>query len=279
MMRASLGRSRGAREARRTGFRPPPAGQPEPMPIAIVTGGNSGIGRATAALLAERGFDVGLTFHSDEEQARETAAECSGHGVRTAVRPMDLEADVEDAAAVDALADDLGGVDVFVNNAGGAHAAPVLELTLDDWRKTLDLDLTGAFLCLQHAARRMIAQGHGGRLVAVTSIHEHLPLRDSAAYGAAKAGLGMLTKSLALELGPHGITANAVAPGEIATKMTGQEDQDPREEERDPAPGPPRPPAERTRLLGVPPPPRGPGAGGDAGDVRGRRAQHGPEGQ
>jgi NAD(P)-dependent dehydrogenase (short-subunit alcohol dehydrogenase family) len=209
------------------------------MPIAIVTGGNSGIGRATAALLAERGFDVGLTFHSDEEQARETAAECSGHGVRTAVRPMDLEADVEDAAAVDALADDLGGVDVFVNNAGGAHAAPVLELTLDDWRKTLDLDLTGAFLCLQHAARRMIAQGHGGRLVAVTSIHEHLPLRDSAAYGAAKAGLGMLTKSLALELGPHGITANAVAPGEIATKMTGQEDQDPREEQRDlPVPRP-----------------------------------------
>jgi len=108
-----------------------------------------------------------------------------------------------------------------------------------DWRKTLDLDLTGAFLCLQHAARRMIAQGHGGRLVAVTSIHEHLPLRDSAAYGAAKGGLGMLMKSLALELGPHGITANAVAPGEIATKMTDQEDEDPRSQERDlPVPRP-----------------------------------------
>jgi len=203
------------------------------MPIAIVTGGNSGIGRATAVLLAERGFDVGFTFHADEEQAREAAEECAAHGVRTAVREMDLEADVRHADAVEALAAELGGVDVFVNNAGGAHEAPVLEMSLDDWRRTLDLDLTGAFLCLQHAGRRMVAQGRGGRLIAVTSIHEHLPLRGSAAYGAAKGGLGMLMKSLALELGQHGITANAVAPGEIATKMTGQEDQDPRAEERD----------------------------------------------
>ena len=209
------------------------------MPIAIVTGGNSGIGRATAVLLAERGFDVGFTFHADEEQAREAAEECAAHGVRTAVREMDLEADVRHADAVEALAAELGGVDVFVNNAGGAHEAPVLEMSMDDWRRTLDLDLTGAFLCLQHAGRRMVAQGRGGRLIAVTSIHEHLPLRESAAYGAAKGGLGMLIKSLALELGPHGITANAVAPGEIATKMTGQEDQDPREEERDlPVPRP-----------------------------------------
>jgi NAD(P)-dependent dehydrogenase (short-subunit alcohol dehydrogenase family) len=209
------------------------------MPIAIVTGGNSGIGRATAVLLAERGFDVGLTFHADEDQAREAAEECAGHGARTAVREMDLEADVEQAEAVEALAAELGGVDVFVNNAGGAHEAPVLDMSLDDWRRTLDLDLTGAFLCLQHAGRRMVAQGRGGRLIAVTSIHEHLPLRGSAAYGAAKGGLGMLTKSLALELGPHGITANAVAPGEIATKMTGQEDQDPHAEERDlPVPRP-----------------------------------------
>jgi NAD(P)-dependent dehydrogenase (short-subunit alcohol dehydrogenase family) len=153
---------------------------------------------------------------------------------------MDLEADVGQAAVVDELAGELGGIDAFVNNAGGGHESPVLELSLDDWRRTLDLDLTGAFLCLQRAARRMVAQGRGGRLVAVTSIHEHLPLRDSAAYGAAKGGLGMLMKSLALELGPHGITANAVAPGEIATKMTGQEDADPHGAKRDlpiPRPG------------------------------------------
>jgi NAD(P)-dependent dehydrogenase (short-subunit alcohol dehydrogenase family) len=191
-------------------------------------------------LLAERGFDVGFTWHSDEDNAREAAAECEGHGRRTATRRMDLESDIGQSKAIDELAEELGGVDVFVNNAGGGHESPVLELSLEDWRKTLDLDLTGAFLCLQLAARRMVAQGRGGRLIAITSIHEHLPLRDSAAYGAAKGGLGMLMRSFALELGPHGITANSVAPGEIATKMTGQEDEDPREEERDlpiPRPG------------------------------------------
>jgi NAD(P)-dependent dehydrogenase (short-subunit alcohol dehydrogenase family) len=210
------------------------------MAIAIVTGGNSGIGRATAVLLAEQGFDVGFTWHSEEQRAREAADEIERAGVRAAMRPMDLEADVRQAAAVDALADELGGVDVFVNNAGAGHGGPVLELPLDDWQRTLDLDLTGAFLCLQSAARRMVAQGRGGRLIGVTSIHEHLPLRDNAAYGAAKGGLGMLMKSLALELGGHGITANAVAPGEIATRMTGQEDEDPAAEERDlpiPRPG------------------------------------------
>jgi NAD(P)-dependent dehydrogenase (short-subunit alcohol dehydrogenase family) len=209
------------------------------MPIAVVTGGNSGIGRATAALLAERGFDVGFTWHADEENAREAASEIEGHGVRTAMRRMDLEADLSQASAVDELAAELGGVDVFVNNAGGGHESPVLELSLEDWTKTLDLGLTGAFLCLQLAARRMVDQGRGGRLIAITSIHEHLPLRDSAAYGASKGGLGMLIKSFALELGPHGITANAVAPGEIATKMTGQEDEDPSQEQRDlPVPRP-----------------------------------------
>ena len=209
------------------------------MPIAIVTGGNSGIGRATAVLLAERGHDVGITFHGDEAEAREAVDEIEGHGVRTAVRQMDLEADVGNARRADELAQELGGVDVFVNNAGAGHGAPVLELTLDDWRRTLDLDLTGAFLCLQQAARRMVDQGRGGRLIAVTSIHEHLPLRDNAAYGAAKGGLGMLMRSLALELGPHGITANSVAPGEIATKMTGQEDEDPHGTHRDlPVPRP-----------------------------------------
>jgi NAD(P)-dependent dehydrogenase (short-subunit alcohol dehydrogenase family) len=211
-------------------------GYPSLVPVAIVTGSDSGIGKATAVQLAEDGYDIGITWHADEDGAREAAAECQSYGVRTAARRMDLEADVGQAAVVDELADDLGGVDVFVNNAGGGHGAPVLELGLDDWQRTIDLGLTGAFLCLQRAGRRMAGQGRGGRLIAVTSIHEHLPLRDNAAYGAAKGGLGMLVKSLALELGPLGITANAVAPGEIATKMTGQEDEAPVTRARSPRP-------------------------------------------
>ena len=105
-------------------------------------------------------------------------------------------------------------------------------MDLEQWQHVLDVDLTGAFLCAQAAARRMVDQARGGRIVNVTSVHEHVPLPGSAPYSAAKGGLGMLTKVMALELARHGITVNSVAPGEIATPMTGNEDVDPREVER-----------------------------------------------
>jgi NAD(P)-dependent dehydrogenase (short-subunit alcohol dehydrogenase family) len=123
-------------------------------------------------------------------------------------------------------------VDVLVNNAGTGSSTPFLEVSLEDWQRVLDVDLTAAFRAAQEAARRMVAAGHGGRIVNVTSVHEHVPLPGSAAYCAAKGGLGLLTKVMALELAEHGITVNAVAPGEIATPMTGQHEQDPRESDR-----------------------------------------------
>jgi NAD(P)-dependent dehydrogenase (short-subunit alcohol dehydrogenase family) len=96
----------------------------------------------------------------------------------------------------------------------------------------LETDLTGAFLCAQAAARRMVAAGRPGRIVNVTSIHEHVPLAGSAPYCASKGGLGLLTKVMALELAGEGITVNSVAPGEISTPMTGQEDEDPHDQPR-----------------------------------------------
>jgi NAD(P)-dependent dehydrogenase (short-subunit alcohol dehydrogenase family) len=202
------------------------------MPVAIVTGGNSGIGRGAAVALAARGFDVGIVWHSDEDNARETVAECERHGVRAESRQADLEEVPGADAVIDELADALGGLDALVNNAGAGHGDPFLETELDTFRQVLELDLVAPFLCAQRAARRMVAQGRGGRIVNVTSVHEHVPLEQSTAYVAAKHGLGGLTKVMALELAEHGITVNAVAPGEIATKMTGQEDEDPREAER-----------------------------------------------
>jgi NAD(P)-dependent dehydrogenase (short-subunit alcohol dehydrogenase family) len=202
------------------------------MPTAIVTGGNTGIGLATAVALAERGFDVGIVWHDDEDRAREAVAEIEGHGVRAEARHADLE-DLPGAdAAVDELADALGGLDALVNNAGGGNTDPFLETDLETFRRVLELDLLAPFLCAQRAARRMIAQGRGGRIVNVTSVHEHVPLEGASAYVSAKHGLGGLTKAMALELAEHGITVNAVAPGEIATRMTGQEDRDPHGEER-----------------------------------------------
>lgn len=200
--------------------------------FAIVTGSDSGIGRATAVALADAGMDVGITWHSDEQGAEETADEVRSHGRRAVVARLDTT-DLEGCGnAVDDLADKLGGLDVFVNNSGTGDNAPLLEITLDQWRHTVAADLDGAFVCIQRAAKRMVAAGSGGRIIAVTSVHEHQPRYGSSAYDAAKHGLGGLIKTVALELGEYGITANSVAPGEIATPMTGQTDEDPHSTER-----------------------------------------------
>ncbi len=215
-------------------MRPTASGQLAPMPTAIVTAGDSGIGKATCVLLARRGFDVGLTWRSDEEGARGTAQEVEAAGRRCAVAQLDLGDAANGPRVIDRLAEELGdgAPDVFVNNAGTGDSTPFLEVELDAWREVLEVDLTGAFLCAQAAARRMVSAGQGGRIVNVTSVHEHVPLRGSSAYCAAKGGLGLLTKVMALELAGHGITVNAVAPGEIATPMTGNEDVDPHTIER-----------------------------------------------
>jgi NAD(P)-dependent dehydrogenase (short-subunit alcohol dehydrogenase family) len=199
---------------------------------AIVTASDSGIGRATAVALAAAGLDIGVTWHSDEAGAQDTAAEARAAGAKVEVTHLDTSELAECGNAIDDLADRLGGVDVFVNNAGTGSAALALEMSVEQWRHVVATDLDGAFVCLQRAARRMVSAGRGGRLIAVTSVHEHQPRVGSAAYDAAKHGLGGLMKTLALELGQYGITANCVAPGEIATPMTGQQDHDPHEENR-----------------------------------------------
>ncbi|MFH7599765.1 SDR family oxidoreductase [Streptomyces racemochromogenes] len=191
---------------------------------AVVTGSGSGIGRAVAAAVArDLGLDVGITRHRDE-----TAAEVARCGRSAAVARMDPTRLPSAAAVVDELATRLGGLDVLVNCAGTGTgtAAPFLDLGLPTVRRVLDVDLVGPLLCGRRAARRMIGQGRGGRTVNVTSVHEHQPRAGTAPYCAAKAGLGLLTQVMALEPAAYGITVNAVAPGENATPMTGQEDAD-----------------------------------------------------
>jgi NAD(P)-dependent dehydrogenase (short-subunit alcohol dehydrogenase family) len=199
---------------------------------AIITGSDSGIGRAAAVALARSGHDVGITYSRDEDGAWETAEEVRSVGRRAEVRHLDLAESGAVQAVIDELADALGGLDVLVNCAGTGASTPFLDIELDEFRDVLDVDLVGAFLVAQAAARRMVGAGVKGRIVNVTSVHEHVPLPGSAPYVAAKHGLGGLTKNMALELAEHGITVNSVAPGEIATPMTGQEDSDPHGEDR-----------------------------------------------
>ena len=130
--------------------------------VAIVTGSDSGIGEATAIALAEAGCDVGVTWHQDEAGAKETAAKVQAAGRRAEVAQLDLLRLPQTAGVIDRLAEDLGGLDVLVNNAGTSGSTPFLEQSLEEWRRVVDTDLTGAFVCAQAAARRMVAAERGG---------------------------------------------------------------------------------------------------------------------
>jgi NAD(P)-dependent dehydrogenase (short-subunit alcohol dehydrogenase family) len=182
---------------------------------AIVTASGSGIGRATAVALAGAGLNIGITWHTDEAGAEDTATEVRQAGVTAEVARLDTTDLSGCGDVVDELAGRLGGVDVFVNNAGTGTAPMTrmaLELTLHEWRHVLVSDLDGAFACIQRAGRIMVGHGGGGRLISVTSGHEDQPRAGSAAGPAAEPGLGGLMRTLALELGAYGITANCVAP-------------------------------------------------------------------
>ncbi|MFF5055973.1 SDR family oxidoreductase [Micromonospora sp. NPDC000663] len=200
--------------------------------IAVVTGADSGIGKACAVALARAGFDIGITWYGDPDGAERTATEVRATGRRCEVAEVDLTGLPDAAEVVDELADRLGGIGVLVNNAGTGASTPFVDTGWEQWREVLAVDLDAPFLCAQRAARRMRAAGLGGRIINITSVHEHAPRVGSAAYCAAKGGLGLLTRVMAQELAADGITVNAVAPGEIATPMTGQEDVDPFTERR-----------------------------------------------
>jgi NAD(P)-dependent dehydrogenase (short-subunit alcohol dehydrogenase family) len=183
---------------------------------AVVTGASSGIGQATAVALARAGADVaGIAL----EPADETAESVERLGRRSLM----LVGDTGDAAVVERLADEtvtnLGAIDIWVNNAAGLIVKPLLETTDEDWHGLLRANLHGYFYGCRAAARRMITQGRGGRIVNVSSAADVQPLADLVAYTTAKGGIVALTKTLALELGPHGITVNAIAPGATDTPI------------------------------------------------------------
>ena len=180
------------------------------MRVALVTGANKGIGRAIAERLLRDGFALGFASHEpDEETAKE---------LRTLGELHEVSGDLTDAEVpvrlVREVAEHFGRIDVLVNNAGLSTAKPALELTVEDFDQTFDVDVRAAFLASQEAARRM---NDGGVIVNITSVHEHVPRPGFAVYAPAKAALGMMTRSLALELAPK-VRVVAVAPGAIATE-------------------------------------------------------------
>lgn len=183
--------------------------------VVLVTGAGSGLGQGIAARFAEAGARVIVHFRGSEASARSVVRQISDAGGQA----IALQADLTEAAAVATLIEQsvaaFGSLDVLINNAGSYPLHPLLEMTAIQWDEVINANLRTAFLCTQAAARQMVQQKTGGAIVNITSIEAENPAPLHSHYNAAKAGVAMLTKSSALELGAQGIRVNAVAPGLI----------------------------------------------------------------
>ena len=188
--------------------------------VAVVTGGARGIGRTVAERYLAAGASVAVADVSGAAEAASELAEVYGE------RVTGSEVDVLDDAAVQRLEGqvlaDFGGVDVVVANAGILLLKPALETSLQEWRRVLDVNLTGAFLTCQVFGRRLVEQGRGGRIVLTSSLFGLRGGRQNASYSASKFGMIGLMQCLAAELAPHGVTVNAVCPGQVDTPMMNQ---------------------------------------------------------
>ena len=180
--------------------------------IALVTGAQQGIGRATALALARAGADVGVNYLDDPDGASAVAREVTAMGRRATLIQGDVSVLAHVETITNTVARELGGIDILVNNAGVFPRVPFLEMKEGDWDYVLDINLKGSFFCAQAAARLMVAQGRHGAIVNLAST----AVRGSVLgvhYSASKSGVVGMTRAMALELAPHGIRVNAIAPG------------------------------------------------------------------
>ena len=186
---------------------------------ALVTGSSKGIGRGIAIRLAQEGADVVINYHSDPRGAEEALAEVHALGRRGAVIRANLGSvsEVRDLVAQSAAA--LGGLDVLVNNAGIEKHAAFWDVTESDFDAVVGVNLKGVFFAAQAFVQQCMAAGRPGKIVNISSVHEELAFPNFAAYCASKGGVRMLTRTLAVELGPLGITINNIAPGAIETPI------------------------------------------------------------
>jgi len=190
--------------------------------VALVTGGSRGIGRATCEALARRGATVIVNYAAREDAARETAAACEAAGGKAALARFDVADAAAVSEAIKAIGKDHGGLDILVNNAGVAINGLIMRFKDEQWSRTLDVNLTGAFNCTRAAATLLLKARDKGRIVNLTSVVGESGNGGQAAYAASKAGLIGLTKALAQELASRGVTVNAVSPGFIETDMTAE---------------------------------------------------------
>jgi glucose 1-dehydrogenase len=192
--------------------------------IAIVTGSATGIGQGIALAMAAAGASVVVDYIGDSAVADDTMAKLAALGAKSLAVKADVSTPADVATLMDQTVKAFGRIDILVNNAGIEKKLAFVDYPFDEWNKIIAVNLTGPFLCAQSAAKRMIAQGNGGRIINISSIHEDLPLVLNAPYSTSKGGLRMLMRTIAVELAPHNICVNNIGPGAIKTPIDASEE-------------------------------------------------------
>ncbi len=193
---------------------------------AIVTGANSGIGEAIARGLAEAGAAVVVNYVTGEERAAQVVADIRAGGGRALAIKADVSSEDEVREMFRRAIDEFGTIDILVNNAGLQQDAPLHEMTLAQWRKVIDVNLTGQFLCAREAVREFLRRGvvpelscSAGKIICLSSVHDVIPWAGHANYAASKGGVAMLMKTMAQELAMKKIRVNSISPGAIKTPI------------------------------------------------------------
>lgn len=183
--------------------------------VAVVTGAGSGIGAAIVESLARAGAAVAVSYHSSGESAEHLASRLREADAQIMTHQCDVRDHGQVQDLFDATLQWFGQVDILVNNSGLTERAPFLEMTPEQWDNVLNINLRGAFYCSQWAAQEMVKRGQGGKIINLSSVHSFAATPLYAHYESSKGGINMLTKACAIELAPHNIQVNAIAPGAI----------------------------------------------------------------
>ncbi|MFB9865187.1 SDR family oxidoreductase [Rufibacter immobilis] len=198
--------------------------------VALVTGASSGIGQGIAIRMAQDGAQVVINYNSDEEGAQETLKQIEAAGGKGFIVEADVSKEDQVNKMFSQAKEAFGSVDILVNNAGIQKDANFLEMTLAEWQKVIDINLTGPFLCARAAAQEFVAQGirkgvskAAGKIIFVSSVHDIIPWAGHVNYATSKGGVAMMMKTLAQELAPKQIRVNSISPGAIKTAINKEE--------------------------------------------------------